>query len=315
VQPQSAELLQEGKFSYLLEDKLEKQPVVDPTVRRIAGQGGLPMLEIDNEHTQALISLYGGHVLSYKPYGEEEVLFLSSKSKFEAGTPIRGGVPVCWPWFGPHATDVGKPMHGFARLSLWELQETAILEDGATRVVLELKDTAATQALWPHAFRLRLQVDAGSHLRIGLFMENLSEQPVAVSAALHSYFSVEDAEHVHITGLDDTFYIDTLQNGRSFLQRGKLQVNEEINRIYLETGNSCIIHDPLLDRQIVVKKEGSRSTVVWNPWQERSRSFADLGAEEYRHMVCIEAGNIRQDAVLLAPGTGHTLATEFTVIR
>ncbi|HOC25811.1 MAG TPA: D-hexose-6-phosphate mutarotase [bacterium] len=284
-------------------------------MRTFPGKGGLPMLEIENRAAKALISLYGGQVLSWQPLGEEQVLFISAKSWFEAGKAIRGGVPVCWPWFGPHPSGGGLPMHGFARLQEWRLQHVTSTQANETSAVLELEDSPATLALWPHPFQLRLQVDVGAHLRIALTMTNRDTEEVEITAALHSYFQLGEAELVHITGLDDTFYIDTLQQEHTTLQQGQIKIDREINRIYLETGSSCTIYDPALERQIVVKKEGSRSTVVWNPWQERSRAFQDLGGEEYKRFVCIEAGNVRQDRILLAPAASHTLATEFTVIH
>ncbi|HNY91981.1 MAG TPA: D-hexose-6-phosphate mutarotase [bacterium] len=284
-------------------------------MRTFSGKGGLPMLEITNRAAKALISLYGGQVLSWQPLGEEQVLFISAKSWFEAGKAIRGGVPVCWPWFGPHPSGGGLPMHGFARLQEWRLQHVTSTQANETSAVLELEDSPATLALWPYPFQLRLQVDVGAHLRIALTMTNRDTEEVEITAALHSYFQLGEAELVHITGLDDTFYIDTLQQERTTLQQGQIRIDREINRIYLETGSSCTIYDPVLARQIVVKKEGSRSTVVWNPWQERSRAFQDLGGEEYKRFVCIEAGNVRQDRILLAPAASHTLATEFTVIH
>ncbi|HOT98201.1 MAG TPA: D-hexose-6-phosphate mutarotase [bacterium] len=287
----------------------------DPATRPLSGKGGLPMLEVVNGQAKALISLYGGQVLSWVPRGEEEVLFLSERSHFTAGQPIRGGVPICWPWFGPHPADPAKPMHGFARLMTWRLTSSATLPSGASRIELMLTESPETLALWPQPFRLLLHIDVGSHLRIALTMVNSGPEPLATTSALHSYFRLGKAGQVHITGLDDTFYIDTLQQDLYTLQRGKLQVDQEINRIYLDTASLCMIHDPLLERQIVVKKEGSRSTVVWNPWSERSRGMADLGPDEYQYMVCIEAGNVRQDGRTLAPGASHTLVTEFAVIH
>lgn len=289
--------------------------LLHPTIRPISGRGGLPMLEILNDQATALISLYGGQVLSYRPAGEEELLFLSARSYFEPGQAIRGGVPLCWPWFGAHPFDSGKPNHGFARLSTWVVRSSDVTCTGATRLVLELPESEPQRALWPHPFRLRLTVEIGRQLLIALETENTAEEALHLSAALHSYFRLGEAEYVQITGLDDTFYIDSLSGGISLLQRGKLQINEEINRIYLDTGNACIIHDPILERQIVVKKRGSQSTVVWNPWAERSRSLVDLGDEEYRRMVCIEAANVRHDAVELAPGASHLLATEISLIH
>ncbi len=287
----------------------------NPGVRTFAGKGGLPMVEVENSEARAVISLYGGQVLSWQPKGEEEVLFTSARSWFEPGKAIRGGVPLCWPWFGPHPTDREKPMHGFARLHEWRLVQVTTTPEGKSIAVLEFEDSPATLALWPHPFHLRLEVEVGAHLRIALTMTNRAAEEVEITAALHSYFLLGEAGLVHITGLDDTFYIDTLQQERTTLQQGQIKIDWEINRIYLETGNSCTIHDPMLERQIMVRKEGSQSTVVWNPWEERSRTFQDLGDEEYRKMVCIEAGNVRRDRILLPPSASHTLATEFALMH
>jgi D-hexose-6-phosphate mutarotase len=283
-------------------------------ISSIQGPGGLPMLAIENQHAQALVSLYGGHLLSFHPRGEEEILFTSSKSQYERGQPIRGGVPVCWPWFGQHATDKSKPMHGFARLSEWTLKDTETTHDGATRIELELHETPHSMALWPHPFRLTLIIIVGMSASLELQAENRSNEEVVLTGALHTYLNVAEARDTHITGLDDTFYADSLAEQRVNLQRGKLIVNEEINRIYRETGNTCILHDPGFGRQLVVKKSGSRSTVIWNPWIERAAALPDLGDEDYRRMVCIEAANTIYDAVHLAPGASHVLATEIGLI-
>ena len=280
----------------------------------IQGPGGLPMVTIENHHAQALISLYGGQVLSFRPRGEEQVLFTSSKSLYERGQAIRGGVPVCWPWFGPHASDKSKPMHGFARLCEWTINHTETTSDGATRIELELHETPHSMTLWPHPFTLKLIVTVGLSLRIELQAKNRSDETVEITGALHTYLKVAEAEHTHITGLDDTFFSDALAEHRVNLQRGKLIVNEEINRIYRETETTCILHDPGIDRQLVVQKSGSRSTVIWNPWKERAAALPDLGDEDYRNMVCIEAANTLHDAVRLAPGESHALATEIGLI-
>lgn len=283
-------------------------------IQAIDGYGGLPMLQVENPHSRALISLYGGQVLSFRPHGEEEVLFVSSRSQYERGQAIRGGIPVCWPWFGPHAEDKNKPAHGFARLSEWRLLSADTGSDGTSRIELELRDTPFTHSLWPFPFLLRLQVSVGMSLAVELQAENLSQEDMSLTGALHTYLRLADARHCHISGVDDTFYVDALAEHRVTLQRGKLVINEEINRIYRDTENTCILHDPGYDRQLVVKKQGSRSTVIWNPWQERSAAIPDLGDEDYQHFVCIEAANTIHDAVRLTPGETHVLGTEIGVI-
>ena len=275
---------------------------------RIApGPGGIPVVEIANAHAAAQVALLGGHVLGFEPKGAGPVLWMSRCSRFELGAPIRGGIPVCWPWFGAHPTDAEKPNHGFARRRLWRIVETGALPDGATRVRLALPEDAETRALWPDAFHLEIVVTVGAELRVALLMQNNSARPVTHTCALHSYFSVSDITDVTIRGLEDCTYIDTVGPYRREVQRGPITFNAETDRVYLDTGADCLIDDPGRGRRIRVGKTGSRSTVVWNPWIEKAKRMDDFGDDEYRSMVCVETTNAETDAVTLAPGDRHRL--------
>ncbi len=276
-----------------------------------AGPGGLAAAQIANAHASAAVALLGGHVLAFQPRGHEPVLWLSRQSRFEVGKPIRGGVPVCWPWFSAHPDDPGKPFHGFARLSLWSVTGTAVVADGATQVRLGLRDTGETRSLWPHAFELEVAVTVGTRLRVELSARNLGEEAWTCTAALHSYFSVSDVTQIAIHGLDGCDYVEA--GGGPTRQQGPVTINREVDRVYVDTTATCAIEDPGMGRRISVAKAGSRSTVVWNPWAEKARRLEDFGDDEYPGMVCVETANSRADVVTIAPGAKHCLAVLISV--
>ncbi len=279
------------------------------TAGRVAfreGPGGLPLAAIANKHGSAEISLYGGQVLSYRPAGHLPVLFVSRESAYTPGKPIRGGIPVCWPWFGPHPEDAALPLHGFARLLRWHL--TAV-EYGAenTEIRLCLLDDDRTRAFWPHAFELTLRVVLDASLRIELTTHNTDTRPFVLTQALHTYFSVRQIMDIAIRGLEGAAYYDCLTRADGIPQDGPIIIRGEVDRVYGGTASDCVISDPGLGRQILIGKRGSRSTVVWNPWIDKSKRMPDFGDDEYTRMVCIETANARDDAVTVEPGQKHTL--------
>jgi D-hexose-6-phosphate mutarotase len=277
------------------------------------GPGGLPMADIRNRHAAATVSLYGAQVLAFQPHAGAPLLWVSGHSLYQPGKAIRGGVPVCWPWFGPHPADPSKPAHGFARTAMWNVLAAAGLAGGATQLRLSLVDDDATRDLWPHAFQLRLVVTVGAELRIELIARNPGGLPFTCGGALHSYFGVSDASAIAIQGLDGCEYIDKADGGQRKLQRGPVTIDAETDRVYLNTTATCAIEDPGLGRQIIVAKSGSRTTVVWNPWAEKARRLADFGDEEYHGMVCVETANADTDAVTVGPGGEHRLAATISV--
>jgi glucose-6-phosphate 1-epimerase len=278
-----------------------------------AGPGGLTLAEIRNSHAAATVGLYGGQVLAYQPRGQMPVLWTSGRSLYQPGKAIRGGIPVCWPWFGPHPTDPSRPAHGFARTAMWSVLATAALASGATQIRLRLSDSDATLELWPHAFDLRVVVTVGADLRVELIARNPGDAPYTYSGALHSYFAVADAGAIAIRGLEGCEYIDKVDGDQRKLQRGPVTIEAETDRVYLNTAATCTIEDPGQERQISVAKSGSRTTVVWNPWAEKARRLLDFGDEEYHGMVCVETANADGDSVTVAPGGEHRLAAAISV--
>ena len=277
------------------------------------GPGGLAVAEIANAHATAMIALQGAHVMTYEPLGQAPVLWLSRYAKFAPGKSIRGGVPVCWPWFGPHPDDASKPAHGFARTVLWEVLETAAATDGATRIRFGLVQTDATRAQWPHHSSAELVVTVGADLRVELVTRNEGSTPFVLGEALHTYFHISDVADVAIRGLEGCDYLDKVSDFARAKQQGAIVIESEVDRVYLNTQADCLIEDRGLQRRIRIAQQGSRSTVVWNPWIEKAEKMGDFGPDGHRGMVCVETANALENAVTVAPGAEHRMLAVISV--
>ena len=267
------------------------------------------VLEINNPLARAVVSLHGGQVLSFQPHGQEEVLWLSPDAVYNEGQAIRGGIPICWPWFGKRAE--GGPNHGFARTSQWRLKEQNTLEDGATRLLLSFP--VSTHSAWSGHVSLETEIIIGSELKVSLTMQNLGEKTIAISQALHSYFSVSDVEQIQIEGLAGLRYLDHADHHNAKLQEGDVMIKGEVDRAYLHSSGYCVIRDPGFNRNLVIHKSGSNGTVVWNPGAELAQQMSDVPDEGYQGMVCVEAATVPALAVELEPGQRHTLSTTIAV--
>ena len=296
-----------------------EENVVHNRVELVTGQGGLPKVCIQNDAAYAEICLMGAHVLSYRPAGQDDVLFLSELSSFgQTGPAIRGGVPVCWPWFGPPNREElpnATTSHGFVRQFIWEYlghQEVSALR---TDVTLVLRDSPESRAIWPHSFELRLNVSVGATLEMNLETVNTGNTPFAYAQALHSYFSIGDISQVRIEGFDGLKFIDKAPATPPAPnpQCGEIAITEETDRIYLGHAGVAAIADPVKKRKIVIAKSGSNTSVVWNPWIAKAHRMPDFGDEEYYRMLCVETCNVADDAVLLAPGERHSLVAAIAV--
>ncbi len=233
---------------------------------------------------------------------------MSGKSHFAADKPIRGGVPICFPWFGPKKDNATAPAHGFARLKQWGVESTKKTDDGGVQIVLSLSSDDSSRALWPNDFQARYTVSFGEQLRLSLEVRNTGRQPFVFEEALHTYLSVGDIRQVHVEGLSGIDYIDKVQGGRR-MSHGADPVNfvGETDRIYLKTHSTCIAHDSVGGRSISVAKHGSDTTVVWNPWIAKAKAMADFGDDEWPTMLCIETCNVADFAVTLPAGASHTM--------
>ena len=271
--------------------------------------------QVRNAHGSATIALQGAHVMTWAPLGEEPVIWLSPAAKLAPGKSIRGGVPICWPWFGPHATDSKVPGHGFARTVPWEILKTETLADGATRLAFQLVESDATRVQWPHPSSVTCQVTIGKTLEIDLVTRNTGQAPITIGDALHTYFQVSDIRQVTIRGLEDCPYLDKVEDGKRKQHRGPVVIGAETDRIYLDSSADCLIEDPGLKRRIRIAKRGSRTTVVWNPWIEKAVKMGDFGDDGYLHMLCVESANCADDVVSLPPQGEHHLWVRYSVER
>jgi glucose-6-phosphate 1-epimerase len=275
--------------------------------------GGLAVAEIANAHGDATIALQGAHVMTWQPKGQEPVIWLSKFAKFAQGKSIRGGVPICWPWFGPHAADSKLPAHGYARTVMWEVRETSTGGDGSTNIRLGLVDTDATRAQWPHPSSVEVTIKVGKELRVELTTRNLGNAPFELGEALHTYFHISDVANMAIRGLENCDYLDKVENFARKTQQGPIVIESEVDRVYVNTESACVIEDRGLKRGIRIAKEGSRSTVVWNPWTEKAEKMGDFGPDGFRGMVCVETANAMENVVTVAPGSVHSLVAVFSI--
>ena len=279
----------------------------------IAGPGGLPLIEVHNAHARAQVSLHGGQVLRFQPdTASADLLFVSDRARYQTGTAIRGGVPVCWPWFGPDPEVLGRPNHGFARTKLWSVAGTTALPGGATRIALALTDTPDTRAIWPHRFRLTLEITVGPSLRLALLTRNTGDQPFTITQALHSYLAVGELAQTAVAGLDGCRYIDKAAGapGARRQQLDAVTFAAEVDRIYTDAPAALSVQDGAGQRTLHIRSEGSRSAVVWNPGATLAAGMADLADDEYQHFVCVETANVADDAVAVPPGGEHRLVAE-----
>jgi D-hexose-6-phosphate mutarotase len=285
--------------------------------RRDAGcsPGSLPRLLVEIDTCTAELSLHGAHLCRWQPRSQRHpVLWMSGESRFEAGAPIRGGVPVCFPWFGPKAGDPSAPAHGVARISSWRLENAVVESDGTAVLRLGLDCGPQHAARLPHDVSLALEFRLGAALSRTLSVTNPAAAPVTFEEALHTYFTVGDVRQVAVAGLKGATYIDKADGGRRRRQaEDVVTIGAETDRLYLETRAAVTLTDPVFGRRIRVAKTGSRSTVVWNPWIAKSRAMPDFGDDEWPGMICIETANAADNAVTLPARTSHTMTSAISV--
>lgn len=290
-----------------------------PGLQFTSGPGGLVYAEIDNAGGVATICLQGAHVVSWRPKAQvEPVVWVSGQAKYGPGKSIRGGVPVCWPWFGPHATDKTLPGHGFARTVMWQVSGSETLADGDTRVRFMLMPNEQTHSQFPKACRVELVATVGAMLRVDLVTTNLDNDAIEIGEALHTYFRIGDIGTATVAGLEDATYVDKVDGGQRKTQRGAVAFAGEVDRVYVNTAAECVIADPDLKRRIRIAKRGSQSTVLWTPWQEKAEKMGDFGPGRHnqggwREMVCVESGNALDDVVSVPAGESHALSVVYSV--
>lgn len=281
----------------------------------------LPALQVSNAHGEALIALQGAQVLQYTPRGEQPLIWLSEQAKCQRGQSVRGGIPICWPWFGDLARNpepvrqavqgpTPLPAHGLVRGQDWRLE--SVTEDAsATQIVLSYPTPAGLTPTWPHPIDLRLSIQVGDRLQLELCNHNPGNQPVSLSQALHTYFALSDIHQVQIEGLEGIPYLDTLDQWQQRKDAGTLQPRGEVDRVYQQVPAALAIQDPAWGRRIQIRATNSASAVVWNPWIEKSRRLSQFAEDAWQRMLCIETGNVLDDCLTLQPGDTHRLRVEY----
>jgi D-hexose-6-phosphate mutarotase len=273
-------------------------------VSLVEGQGELPKVEVATEQSTAEIYLHGAHVTAFQKKGDAPLIFTSQCSRFAPYQPIRGGVPIIFPWFGARE---GESAHGFARLADWELIETTTLAAGGVTLRFRLPEVSEA-ATWP-PFAAYFVVTVTDQLALELLVVNASaDQPFNFESCLHTYYAVGDIGSVSVTGLKGGIYQDKVDN---FVQKTEssdaVRISSEVDRVFCDSSGPVEIHDPALRRIIRIEKSGSDSTVLWNPWIAKSQQMPDFGTDEFKRMLCIESGNVGKNRVSLAPGATASL--------
>jgi len=281
-------------------------------------------IKIQNSHAEAEIFIQGAQLTHFQASGKQATIWCSRSARFKKHSAVRGGIPLCWPWFGdlnknpervkasmlPTAVNA----HGFARNLQWELKEISEPSPSETIVKMALSSNEYTQSLFPHAFQLVVEFSISDQLCIHFLVINTGKESFSYTAALHSYFAIGDITQSTVSGFDQGVYIDALDHWQQKIQEGCINVDGEVDRIYLDTPDTCRIQCAQKNRLVQLDTVGSRSTVIWNPWIDKSKRLSDFDKTEYKEMLCIETANALQDYVTLKPGKERNLTLKLTEV-
>lgn len=287
---------------------------IENKVTFVEGKGGFPIMEINNEYAIAKISVYAGQVLSFKPVGQtEDVMFFSSNAYHQSGKAMKGGVPICWPWFGADPEAKGRSSHGFVRNRLWQMRDVVSTPDDATKVTMGLLDTAETRAIWDYSFDFSIVITVKDTLTIDLITRNTGATSFSITQALHTYFKIADLNQVQVLGLKDKEYLDKVDGGKQKTQSGEVTFSGECDRIYLDVPSELRISDPAGQRNITITATNSKTAIVWNPGADVAAKMADLTADDYQDFVCVETANAAKEVIEVPAGGKYQMSAQYTV--
>ena len=284
-----------------------------PDLRVSSQEQALPTIHSSNSWGESRVLLQGAQLLEWAPHGQTPAVWLSPNAKWSPDKSPRGGVPICWPWFGPHETKEDYPPHGIVRAASWQLIKANLFETVGHELHFRWVPGLSHNDYWPFNTPLDLRYTLGDSCEIELITRNDSPTTVTMTEALHTYLGVGDVREVTIRGLEDFEYLDKVNDNRRQHQSGPITISGETDRVYLSTQSDCFIEDPLLKRIIRIEKRGSQSTIVWNPWEEKARRLGDLGETDFLRMVCVESGNVAENRITLKPGEEHRLWVRYSV--
>jgi glucose-6-phosphate 1-epimerase len=274
--------------------------------------GGLIHADITTPHATATVYLQGAHLAAWQPRGQQPVIFVSRRNEFAPGKPIRGGVPIAFPWFANRHDGKAGPSHGFARIQEWTLAFAALAGDDL-HLTFTLGPSEISRNLGYDKFRLAYQLTIGRTLTMQLAVANDAAEPLLFEEALHTYYAVSDIHEINVTGLEGVTYLDKNDNLQAKAQHGAITITEPTDRVYLNTSGTCVIHDIGSKRRMMVAKTGSNTTVAWNPWESGAAKLPDLDPTEWHEFIAVETVNAAANAVTLAPGATHVMQAHLSV--
>jgi glucose-6-phosphate 1-epimerase len=290
---------------------LNRLHAIPGTAEIIENESG-PHVRITTKSCAAAMHLHGAQITSWKPANSQEIIFLSSKARFTEGQAIRGGIPICFPWFRAKSDDPKALAHGFVRTKNWNL-ESIKSENESVAVTMSTESDDSTKKYWLADFQLKLRATFGAELKLELTTTNRGATPFRYEEALHTYYHVGDIHHARIQGLDNATYLDNTDANKEKTQSGDVAISAATDNAYVNNESSLDLIDPVLNRRIHVEKQNSRTTVIWNPWEAAANKMSDMGEGEWKKMLCAEGANILENAVTLCPGAHHTTTVTMTV--
>ncbi|MBE9061098.1 D-hexose-6-phosphate mutarotase [cf. Phormidesmis sp. LEGE 11477] len=295
-------------------EQLNQEFAIADQLSIIEGKGGFPVITIDNEQAKANISVYAAQVLSFRPTSADaDLMFVSENAYYQTGKATKGGIPICWPWFGPDPAGQGRASHGFVRNRMWTLLSTETTATGETKVRLGVSADEETQKIWPHSFELVMEILVGQTLTVALITSNTGDRAFQITQAFHSYFTVGDINQVKVLGLEETTYLDKVDDGKEKKQSGAITFSSETDRIYTDVKPELTVEDSALNRRIRISATGSKTAIVWNPWKEISAKMGDLEEQDYSRFVCVETANAADDVVEVKPNSTYRLQAIYAI--
>jgi glucose-6-phosphate 1-epimerase len=275
-------------------------------------------INIHNRAAEATVFLQGAQLTQYQPHKEPPVIWLSPDCDYKVGSPLRGGIPICWPWFGAldknpesiqqQVSSSVEQAHGFVRVLEWDIDFIKAISLDETELQMSLALDASER--WPFSCKLVLKFTIGARLTVCFEVHNNDSKAFVFTSALHSYFAISDINKTKISGLDSKPFIDALNDWEVFTQHGDITIDCEIDRIYETSGGDVQIVDSQWQRQISIVSNSSASVVVWNPWVEKSKRLSQFSDSNFKQMLCVESANIGGDSVALQPGDWHIQVVE-----
>ena len=282
---------------------INAQFAIDKQLQFVAHPSGLIQGNVSTALCRGQFYLHGAHVTQFQPTGAAPLLFLSERSEMREDKPIRGGVPICFPWFGPHPSDTAAPAHGLVRTQSWQLQATSIEADGVVRVEMGL-----TVEHWQMTYTILW----GASLDLNLAIENLADESRECEVALHTYLSLAAVHAASVSGLEQQSHLDKLTGVTEPASGQAIRFTQETDRIYHGSVPVVVIDDPGQQRQIHLIPRNSQSTVVWNPWIAKSQRMSDFGDDEYLRMCCVETANVGSDRMRIPPRTTASIGCRYS---